>query len=81
MGKLFDYLAVFGNIVAIGVGLYLIKMEHGLTSAETLQVMAIFFLLPVINLAALNRGDDFETRRLKRQVQKAELQKKLRELA
>lgn len=81
MGKLFDYLAVFGNIVAIGVGLYLIKMEHGLTSVETLQVMAIFFLLPVVNLAALNRGDDAETRKLKRELQKAELKKKLRELA
>lgn len=73
------WLAKLANIALLGVALFgtlQIRNPHGLE----LLVLAILWLAPLLNLAALCSGPDKEERDLQTQVRKAALRQTLKNL-
>ena len=62
--------------------LCLLLMLPQLRPNETFEYLTVaaLFIAPVINLAALWQGPDLEERRLRRQLAKAEMRQRLKEL-
>jgi len=76
--KILKVLAIFGNLVAI-VGIFLLWANEHPQGVEIL-ILTGALAVPLLNLWLFWQGPDLEERRLRRQVNKAELRERLKQL-
>ncbi len=78
MDKFLRILAYLGNLAAV-LCLIMLWAQERPYGAQQLVFIAVV-ALPVLNLVVLWQGPDLEERRLRRQVSKAELRERLKQL-
>lgn len=74
--KIIYFSAVLTNVLLIVFALYIGMFEHG----SDAKIALLFVIPPILSIVAISQNGGIEVRRLKCQVQKAELRKKLKEL-
>lgn len=78
MDKALRILAFVANALMI-IAVFVIWQENRPRGVEVLLISLLFFP-PILSLLALWNGPDMEERRLRRQLNKAELKQRLKEL-